>query len=1003
MVSVKNYHRLLVAILALPLLGIDDCRERPSSTLVGDEVEISWTVPPFTWTASVSNLQPALSVAPGSPWSVDFDVEVDLSRYAPKYGKFTEVIVGVLGERRYDKEGFYRSGGSTLALSSNFTTTGVPIERFTGWPRFKTLHGREGSPFEASKSFPLPAQHKLAAKHSFKGRLTTKVPADLADGFYEPLFYVFVRVEGVKDPVHLALFGYEWNGWYPPSLPLVKVGSPATPRVPWTILSEYHVQGRSGALPEEYRGHAEVCRRSGFPSRFIMPPGPYRITPNLPSIFPHSSMSALDGGLDVISEQVDTFIELQGGTVSGSIKGPQGPTRELGTSRFSMPMDDRPALDNRGFEVDMTRTGEYVIRLGGEMRDAFGRQYKGGGTYRVTIALPLTFSTSCKPGTSYLVGGVYPPKVNLSPPFPAEVKVVVDYYPNSDPARKRTWVGQGRANRFGHFIPYGTAPLRFDEPGEYHSRVTARYTDARGRLWMGEQTSTGVIATKERVIELHGMRSFPYNNRMDEKFYGAKTRFADRANILTSFMPDTPYMMSDPFVPYYGEDTLYIPSNISSENIIEPHLSMKINDPVLAKKMMDAYTIRSMLVPDFYQPKQGPWRYLKDVVELSTDSFGWFPISHGKNDHLPVMSVGKDGFHPLAFPEHKRMEIYTYLGIVRPGFIVETNAYENEAIGYYWLASPNRYGRHFGAGINGDLPGDVYRIQAGAVFKDLETGKNYYDSLSTAVSVIAADGKDNATSILPPGKRPQVVLAGREHMIYVALDPHDVLEVGEKMGLGGMVFPAIPAEVTWDVTKPSGEKVTVRGTANRLGSVGGRPRVLVDEPGIYAIKASVRYKDLRGDIVGTRDGSYWHCAVAKDNPQILRSSLAPMMKVDSKKGLRIPLSWPKELRKVKIHYAMMMPGQVLDQGVYRWGGGRWEYPFDPVQLAYRFPNFDARDYATGEWKLGETVVFQFFLEGEGPGGKVFDALRLVLRHDKLYNYMKLTAASPKHPAHVPRK
>ena len=996
MVRLERHRLLWIAVLALPLLGIDDCRQRPSSMLAGHEVKIGWTVPPFTWKARMSQLQPALTATPGSPWSVGFDVEVDLERYAPKYGKFTHIIVGIFGERRYDKDGFYRSGASTLAISSNFTTTGVPIERFTGWPRFKTLHGREGSPFEATKSFSLPPQDQLAAKHRFKGRLKFKVPPDLSHGFYEPLFYVFVRVEGVKDPVHLALYGYEWNGWYPPSLPLVKVGSPATPRVPWTIMSQYHMQGRSGTLPEEYRGRAEVCRRSGFPSRFIMPPGTYRITPNLPSIFPQSSMSALDGGLDVITDQVDTFIDLHRGSVRCSIKGPSGISRDLGTTRFSSPMDSRPQLVNRGFKVDMTRTGEYQILLWGKMKDAFGRPYLGGGTYRVTIAHPLTFSTSCKPGTSYLVGGVYPPKVNLNPPFPGEVKVMVDYYPDSDPARKRTWVGRGRANRFGHFLPYDPPPLRFDEPGEYFSRVTARYTDARGRLWMGEQTSTGVIASKERIVELHGMRSFPYNNRMEQHFYGAKTRFADRANILTSFMPDTPYMLSDPFVPYYPQDTLYIPSNISSENIIEPHLSMKINDPVLARKMMDAYTIRSMLVPDFYQPVKGPWRYLKDVVELSTDSFGWFPVSHGKNDHLPVMSVGKDGFHPLAFPEHKRMEIYTYLGIVRPGFIVETNAYENEAIGYYWLASPNRYGRHFGAGVNGDLPGDVYRIQAGAVFKDLETGKNYYDALSTAVSVIAADGGDNATSILPPGKRPQVVLAGREQMIYVALDPHDVLEVGELMSLGGMVFPAIPADVTWDVTKPSGEKVVVRGKANRLGSVGGRPRVQVDQPGIYAIKASVRYQDLRGDIVGTRDGSYWHCAVAKDNPKILRTSLAPMIKVDSLKGFRIPLTWPKELRKVKVHYAMMMPGQVLDAGVHRWGGSRWEYPFDPVQLAYRFPNFDARDFATGQWKLGETVVFQFFLEGEGVGGKVFDALRLVLRHDRLYNYRGLMAPA-EHP------
>ncbi|MDP6582096.1 MAG: hypothetical protein QF681_15690, partial [Vicinamibacterales bacterium] len=41
-----------------------------------------------------------------------------------------KLVVGVLGELRYDEQGYYRSGSSTFALSSNLTTTGAPIERF---------------------------------------------------------------------------------------------------------------------------------------------------------------------------------------------------------------------------------------------------------------------------------------------------------------------------------------------------------------------------------------------------------------------------------------------------------------------------------------------------------------------------------------------------------------------------------------------------------------------------------------------------------------------------------------------------------------------------------------------------------------------------------------------------------------------------------------------------------------------------------------------------------
>ena len=112
------------------------------------------------------------------------------------------------------------------------------------------------------------------------------------------------------------------------------------------------------------------------------------------------------------------------------------------------------------------------------------------------------------------------------------------------------------------------------------------------------------------------------------------------------------------------------------------------------------------------------------------------------------------------------------------------------------------------------------------------------------------------------------------------------------------------------------------------------------------------------------------------------------------------MSRPWRLKNARLHWGIIMPGQVLDQGVTTGKAGSYSYPFSPLQLAVQFPNFDVRDFTTGRWSLADTVVFQFFLEAEEPGGaRVYDSLRLVLRKDQLYNYAKLMSAKPgaKHP------
>ena len=982
--------RIWIALSSLLFVGA--CQGRPGPPqVVGEEIQ-HWHHPPFTWIARIPGYDGRLRAQPGETWRLDFNLKVDLEDHEDRYGKFTHLIVAVQGERQYDETGAYCSGLSSGAVSSNFTTAGVAVEYFDGWPRVSSLHGSHGSPFEGVRSYKLDPAQPLNRQHSFKGHLDVRLPRDTPQGYYRPRVYVLVRVAGMKDPVHLAAFADNWNEARYTSLPLVSVGQPETPRMPWSILAQVRYRGQAGTLSDEARGKVALVPRTGFSNAFIIKPGRYKITPSFPTIFPRGNMPLVSGGDVVIPIMVSHHLRLNEGWVTGRMRGPTG-SKYLGM-RVPTQWDNElgPLLKGGGFPVDMTRTGKYVFQLRGYIKDKYSRQLNGGGTYTVHVAHPLSFSTSCKPGASFLAGDHYPAKVAINPPFAAEVTVDVIFYPNSDHSRLRVWSVTGKANRYGHFTPHGKPPLVFDQPGEYLSHVTARFTDRQGHLWMGQQSSTGVIAPKDPTLIIHGTRTFPYGLQVRRDYNGGVKRFRDRPDLVTSFLPFTPSVLPDPYVPYDPRDTLFVPSGGYNESLVEPHFSMAAKDPRLSRRLQQANRIRSFLVPPMYQRTRGKWRFLQNVVQLSSDSGGWFPADKAHADEIPILPVSGRSWHPFAFPMHNVVEAYTIMGVVRPGFPAMTSVYQRDAIGLYWRTSPNPFGFHFNNGPNGDLPGDVYRVQAGMVIKDKETSKNYYDAYSAAIAVTAPS--KNATAILPPGERPLVSPGKLPNHLFVALDTHQALEVGETLSLGGMVFPAVKADVSWAVTTPGGQTIITRGKANRLGIVRGRPAILLKEPGLYRIKADVRHGKLRGGVVFTPDGRYWVCVLPRDNPRLLSAALKPVTRVAPFEGLPIPITWPKRLTDVRLHWGVVMPGQVLDQGVVKGSGGQFQYPFAPAQLAVQFPNFDVRNFGSGQWELADTVVFQFYLEGTDAGKKVHDGLRLVLRGDKLYNYLALMARPP---------
>jgi hypothetical protein len=465
---------------------------------------------------------------------------------------------------------------------------------------------------------------------------------------------------------------------------------------------------------------------------------------------------------------------------------------------------------------------------------------------------------------------------------------------------------------------------------------------------------------------------------------GVATRLHHPVSALSFCTPglrETP----DPTLPFRDTDSLVIEARGAGTVDIEPRFSLAVADAELARLLHQASTFPARVVPG-RDGHDGSWRYVQDVVErgYGLATWAWFHAPPDLKHELPIVSVPRGAIHPTLAPDDVRIEGYLYLGAVRPGLIALVGALRRDGFQTLWFSGPGAFGHHVNAGTNGDLPGDVYRIQAGVALLDRDTGRVAHDAYSAAL--VFAHGPRVASFIVPPGDRPLLRESGREHWIFLASDTHDCLETGERIGLGGMVFPNVPADVTWTVTPPEGDPEIVRGRANRLGIVRGDRSPVATRPGVYRVEARVTYDGLAGGIPGTKGGRYWVAVLDPAQPRLLHVDLPPYRKVSALEEITIGMAWPVELTDVTVNVAVLMAGRVLEEGTIRPTSSRasWQYHVSALDLLAIAPNIDLIDSAGASASFGEVVVFQIALEGRLRGDYVVDGARIVWRGDGLF-------------------
>lgn len=842
--------------------------------------------------------------------------------------------------------------------------------------------------------------------------ISLPIPADLPAGIYRPRLKVACEeAQGASwQPIQALcadddLFMLERQDArreYPwPLLAPVRIGDPASPRLGWSLFSDYVSNSERGVRAQE-SDHYALSPRTVFPTNcFVLPPVnghtgepvSYALEPSLP---------LTSWGFRPLYERVLVDppvlpLAYPAGHVRVRVTRPDGVEEELGSFGFVSGLNPlmmyRPdeadpsrhhrslisAFDNPGpgdyyrawtgderLRYTFTRYGKYTIRLEGEMADLWGNVYEAGGTYEVWVAQPLDLETGTLLGMPFEVGDAYAPVVRVQPAVPAEITVELSLYINS--SQENVWRRRlaGRANRFGYYHPGAEVlPLTFPAPGEYDVLITATYRDPQGVLWMGAVRGANVIETPQTPLIAHGERGIRSFAAVKRPAWFAEGYFGNVVPGQTDGLFDNRTLggaLHLPY-PYYIGDVMWVVDR-EGENSIFPAITFQDTQGVVA----------DLLAARVPEVRQGAYYYGQFPVQL-------LPLDRRAIGELPLVTTtgtgaaaGQTYGWPVGqYPTLADQIGYFYSACMRPDLPVACHVAESGLGNAYWFADDN-YNLQPGQGTNGDLTPDFKINLGGLVFRDLAHGVNQY-AIYNSCDVYIPEGQPDSNRITPPYRGaaggqdggPLMTLQGRDIDLFVhptGVKPGSVLEVGDVLSFSAQVVPTLASHVTVTITMPSGKTHLISGVANKVGYFY-QPEddLIVDEIGIYRVQVKGVHRGMtsvgpvyspypEGDILGTTDGVFDVYVVPRDTAPL---SLE-VWEEDGEGGTRqvadgeivrpaqplevrgqIPAGWDD----AQARYTVSLSGFVLQQGVLETDEvGRFVYRYEPLVLHEEFPNLD---------------------------------------------------------------
>ena len=888
-----------------------------------------------------------------------------------------QVTVRIALERLTGPDGTGTQAQDTLS-SAIMTPTGLPIERMG-----PLMPPQPPLPFGQNTDYTLAKVASNRAEATVD--MTLQVPATALAGYYRP--YVALLFNGVpqEDPPSATFISVDrprrrpWVfGQEGPAstsyLPIVKVGSPASPHLFFTMLTDNLSNGTRGVGAIEDRNKFGLATKILTESEtYIIPrsdaagqPITYRLEPFAPTV-------SISDRAYPMNPPVVPFRFPSGG-LTVQVQKPDGTTDTIGPVSFvqsrmrSLVDSFGVLLDNGGghmadvyqlstmdsrFNYQFAQDGKHVITVTGTINDVWGNTWTGGGTYEVNVARTLSLDTAVLPMMQFEVGDVFDPGLVLSPPVPADVQVRFRMAPNSDTARMSDRTISGTANRFGYFHLSGSG-ISLDQPGEYRVDVTATYRDPQGALWMGSRTWGGVVASKTPSIVAHGRRGINGDDSgsvVNQWFFRTQTGVPVGGSHL-------------PF-PFQSGDVTWVSKQDASIALLS------FQDP--------GGSISRIMTSRLGPPGESPNMPFPQSVSTG---------------EIPLFSSRPDNADPHLDPSLVDLWAYGYRSVQRPLVRVrEIISEENSGASPYWRFN-EQYAGQIGVGQQGDLQNDIKFQYGGVVIRGSAIGNPQYAIYGSLFVLISDNDSRGGSRTFPPFQGngggpsggPIMTLKGRDIDMFfhpTAVRPGTVLEVGDTFAVAGAVGPTLAGTVSTTITKPSGRVVTLSGKANKVGYYY-RPTddFIADEAGVYTVDLSVTFDGItsagqvsqpfpHGGVLGTANGRFYVYVVSRGGPA-LNVDLPDQIQINPA-ALVANASAPTGMTLTGGHMTATMPGFMLQTNDLSASGGSLTYRPDFLSLSRDFPNLDLTPPA-------DLVTMTLFGSGVDDAGKPMYAAKVIDLH-----------------------
>ena len=324
----------------------------------------------------------------------------------------------------------------SLFASTILTPTGLPIERSATYTGNALAQIETGTMTQAGSDI------------SGLLNITLDLPANLPAGYYRPFLSFDFNLNATStsqadissiDRADRRPMNFTEIGPKSLYLPVTKVGTPALPRIPWTLLIDTLSNGTRGVRAVEDRDRFGVASRILTQSEtFIIPRLAAQTGEKITYRLEPFALSVSVGDRETPPALPLIPFRFPSGSLSVSLEHPGGTTTNLGPFAFAQSRVRR-LVDSRGetlsdggghitdayelstmntdLEISFDQDGLHTSTLGGTIEDIWGNIWTGGGTYEVWVARDLSLDTAVLPGTPFEVGDVFSPGVTITPVF----------------------------------------------------------------------------------------------------------------------------------------------------------------------------------------------------------------------------------------------------------------------------------------------------------------------------------------------------------------------------------------------------------------------------------------------------------------------------------------------------------------------------------------------------------------------------------------------------------